>query len=319
MRISPLVGGKGKLCQIDPSETAGIELAGSGELGHIWLCLSPARLAAWRSIKDLVKNPDFYRKVHLEISVDDWDVPLVSVPCSDFFLCGHGVVENVCTPPIEVVRVPPLRMPPAQGSFNCHIPMRFREGLSLCLRNDNEGPMVVEGNLYWNEFKPDPDPIPYFGAQYIERETMGQPFQLADLGNPAGGTFWGLSLYVENHDRENRWHEAPVQLTVDGQDWPAAMACSGAETFFGDCWGFRRTFGRPRYGVTCARPFGRRLIDGGRFNPAGRFCAYRFLDTVAAPFERSLQVRLGRRDGVVLPTAEVSGKYRSVSYCWLNR
>src|SRR5450432_453573 len=91
-----------------------LNVAGAGEVSRIWITL-PQR------------DPEMLRALRLDMYWDGAATPAVSVPLGDFFgaILGRAV-------PFESE----LIADPEGRSFNCYIPMPFRKGARITLKNE---------------------------------------------------------------------------------------------------------------------------------------------------------------------------------------
>jgi hypothetical protein len=261
----------------------------------------------------LRQHRDLYRKIWLHVAFDAHGEAQVSAPLADFFLFGHGDLEDVDSHYLQAVRIPPFEDPPYQGALTCFAPMPFEAGARISFVNRNEIPVRVIAAFDWLE-REHPDPPLYFHASHVHRRIGDGPIVVLDR-RETRGTFVGLGLYVANSDSTYRWHEGWDAFTIDGA---APEPGTGVEDYFGLAWGFRRRVSRPLFGVTCVRPRdGSTTLASGRFDPAGEFAMYRFHPHDPVSFERSLRIDFltpRRRAGGADPPLE----YRSVAF-WYGR
>lgn len=304
----------GKWISLAPRESRDLTLTGSGVLRRIW-CVFNAAGRASEAMAALRAHPGLYRNIWIHIAFDDSEVVQVSAPVSDFFLCGHGDLEDVDCSYIQSVRIPPLDAPPYQAALNCFAPMPFAHQAKISFANRNPFPVRLIASFDWLE-RDDLEPaVRHFHATYTHKRSHRGPMVLLDARG-VEGQFVGLGLYVNNRDAAYRWHEPAEHFTIDDRAEP--LVGTGGEDYFCLAWGFRRLLSRERFGVTCMRPQGGSpTLAAGGFNPAGEYAMYRFHPDDPVPFERSLRLSLGTgggaRSGSVPPL-----EFRSVAY-WYGR
>lgn len=297
---------QGKWVSLDPGASRDLTLSGAGVLRRLWCVFNPLGRPP-EAMRTLTRHPEFYRNIWLHIAFDDVGDVHVSAPVADFFLLGHGEIDDLDSRWFQSVRIPPLAEPPFQGALTCLAPMPFAECARLSFVNRNPIPIRVIASVDWLETAPPATPPRYFHATYAHGRRT--PLVLLDRREHEG-TFVGLGLSVHNEDPAARWHEDPERFELDGK----RLIGTGAEDYFCLAWGFRRQLSRPLFGVTCARPQGgASSLPSGTFNPAGTFAMYRLHDGDPLPFTRSVRLSFANRCRVTAPFA-----FRAVSY-WYGR
>lgn len=313
MRRAQICAATGKWVQLEPRASSDLTLEGSGILRKLW-CVFNADGKPFEAMAALKAHRDLYRNIWVHIAFDDCGAVQVSAPLADFFLFGHGDLEDIDSEYLQSVRVPPLDESPYQGALTCFAPMPFRECAKISFVNRNAIPVRLIAGFDWVELEHEDRPQ-YFHATYAHGRCRGPSMVVFDRRD-AQGTFVGLGLYVNNRDRSNRWHEGRESFEIDGS--PEPIVGTGVEDYFCLAWGFRRLVTRPLFGVTCVRPQGGSpLLRSGRFNPAGEFAMYRFHVHDWVDFDRSLRLSFsaaeaGRTEGG--PPLE----FRSVAF-WYGR
>ena len=298
----------GKWVPVAPQASRDLTITGAGVLRRLW-CVFNAEGRPAQSMEALAAHPDFYHNIWVHIAFDDTGEVQVSAPVADFFLLGHGDVDDVDSAFFQVVRIPPLDARPYQGALTCLAPMPFAECAKISFVNRNPMPIRMIAGIDWLERDDLAAPVRHFHATFTHRPRHTGPMVILDRRDREGA-FAGLGLYVNNRERTSRWHEGAERFEIDGRR--PALVGTGAEDYFSLAWGFRRTLTRAHFGVTCARPHGgQHSLPSGTFNPAGEFAMYRFHVHDPIPFERAL--RLSFPGGGTVPL-----EYRAVAY-WYGR
>ena len=323
-----ICGSKKKLITLKPGESSDWQCVGSGSIRNMWLCAFAVGgkkhqrfydrlLHVNHNIRALIQNPEFYRKVWIHFTFDDADTPQVSVPFADFFLFGSGVVQDLRSQFVNTMKVPPMYRPPGQGSFNCRFPMPFAKNFRVSFENRNNVSMWLEGVISWDEQAHD-DEIMHFHTAFIEKHCDKEPILFADIEGKQGN-FFGLSLFVDNKDKEDRWHEAPEHFIVDG-DEQSMLQGTGGEVYFGSCWGYRQTWDGAYFGIPVAETYsGKPYTTQGRADPAGRFSAYRFHPHDPVSFNTSLRGFFAKTKEHRLPHENFNAYYRAASFYYARK
>lgn len=305
---------QGKWVSLAPRESSDLTLTGRGVLQRIWCVFNAAGTAA-EAMTALCAHRELYRNIWLHIAFDDADAVQVSAPVADFFLCGHGDLEDVDGQYFQSVRIPPLETAPYQAALTCFAPMPFLRSAKISFMNRNPFPVRLIASFDWIERDDLAPPVHHFHASFTHRRAQRGPLVLLDA-HGAEGQFLGVGLYVNNRDPGHRWHEPPERFAIDGD--ADGLVGTGVEDYFCLAWGFRRRVSRARFGVTCVRPHdGSPTLATGGFNPAGEYAMYRFHHDDGVPFARSLRLSLGgaRADPA---TRAPALEFRSVAY-WYGR
>lgn len=296
----------GKWVPLAPGASQDLTISGAGVLRRLW-CVFNAEGNPATSMHALAAHPDVYRNIWIHLAFDDTGDVQVSAPVADFFLLGHGDLDDVDSRFFQVVRIPPFDARPFQGALTCLAPMPFAECAKISFVNRNPIPMRMIAGLDWLQRDDPSTPVRHFHATFTHRRRHAGPMVLLDRRGREG-TFVGLGLYVNSRDRTSRWHEGAESFEIDGRP---ALRGTGAEDYFSLAWGFRRTLSRAQFGVTCARPHdGSLSLPSGTFNPAGEFAMYRFHVDDPIPFARRLRL--------AFPGGRTPLEFRSVAY-WYGR
>jgi Protein of unknown function (DUF2961) len=196
-----------------------LNISGTGLINRIWITIDN-------------RTPEMLRALRIDMYWDDESKPAVSVPFGDFFGVGLGrmtAFQNV------------FFANPEGRSFNCFIPMPFRKGAKIVIRN--ESGIDIRKIFYdvdysllkeWNE------DFLYFHACW-RRDTATVPgidFDL--LPKIAGrGRYLGVNIGVSaNSLYERSWFgegEIKMYLDEDG-DYPTLNG-TGTEDYIGSAWG----------------------------------------------------------------------------------
>ncbi|MBX3024952.1 DUF2961 domain-containing protein [bacterium] len=307
---------QGKWVALAPGQSRDLTLSGAGVLRRIWCVFNAAGTAA-EAMAALCAHRSLYQNIWLHIAFDDADVVQVSAPVADFFLCGHGDLEDVDCRYFQSVRIPPLDAPPYQAALNCFAPMPFAQQAKISFVNRNPFPVRLIASFDWLERADLEPPVLHFHATYTHKRSHRGPLVLLDARD-VEGQYVGVGLYVHNREATHRWHEPAEFFAIDDTQ---PLVGTGVEDYFCLAWGFRRRLSRERFGVTCMRPHGGSpTLEGGGFNPAGEYAMYRFHADDPVPFERSLRLSLGAAGAArAARAAEVPPlEFRSVAY-WYGR
>lgn len=200
------------------------------------------------------------RGVVLLIYYDGAETPAVQCPLGDFFGDGcNGKSMNFSTPLIEC----------APGSYNAYIPMPFKTGAKVVLRNDSD---VRLDNYSYVEWEPleqwNPD-LGYFHTTYQRRtfqltdETRETFFHVKGAGHLLGRQF----SVVTDEPRFNRFHfvmEGNNEVDIDGRQ--RVLDYLGSEDSFTFSWGFQNTFAGLHAGMPVVQTGDRNLLSIYRFH-----------------------------------------------------
>lgn len=291
-----------------------LTITGRGVLRRLW-CVINADGTPSDAVRTLTEHRDLYRNIWLHIAFDDEGEVQVSAPLADFFLFGHGDLEDVDSWYFQSVRIPGLNEPPYQGALTCFAPMPFAQRVKISFVNKNTIPVRLIACFDWLECRDLEEPVRHFHASYTHRRGHNQPLVVLNKQN-VEGTFIGLSLYVNNPHPSVRWHEAPERFRIDAQSVP--IIGTGCEDYFCLAWGFRRLIMRPLFGVTCMRPHnGSPLLKSGTFNSAGEYAMYRLHLHDSVSFTRSIEMSFAGAGMRKRPNIDPL-EFRSVAY-WYGR
>jgi hypothetical protein len=219
---------------IDAGSTAELlNVQGSGLINRIWVTV-------------IDRTPQMLRSLVIEMYWDGQEKPAVSVPLGDFFGVGLGRTASFFNSAFAN---------PEGRSFNCFIPMPFKTGARILVRNESA---IRLTHLYfdvdyqlgteWNE-----DNL-YFHA-YWSRDTattLAKDFEL--LPRVEGhGRFFGMNMGVNSNPLygESWWGEGEMKLFLDGDKEFPTLAGTGSEDYIGTGWG-QGAFSNPYAGCLIA-------------------------------------------------------------------
>ncbi len=196
-----------------------VNFNGSGVVNRIWLTISD-------------RSPEMLRSLKIEMFWDGEETPAVSVPLGDFFGIGLGrkaAFESA------------LFADPEGRSFNCFIPMPFKEKAVIRVTNESKKDLhqiFYEINLL--EKSHFQEEVLYFHAYWNrELETeLGEDFVI--LPQVKGkGRFLGtnIGIFTDELYQDTWWGEGEVKIHLDGDsDYPSLVG-SGTEDYVGTAYG----------------------------------------------------------------------------------
>ena len=195
-----------------------LDVAGAGEIRRIWITI-PQR------------DPEMLRALRFEIYWDGATTPAVSVPVGDFFgaILGRAV-------PFESE----LFADPEGRSFNCYIPMPFRKGAKVTLKNESR--RDVDALFYDVDLvtvrKADPDLL-YFHAVWTrqQRTEVGKDFEILPYVKGEGRYLGSHVGVIADGRNPGWWGEGEVKMYIDGDRDQPTIAGTGTEDYIGTGWG----------------------------------------------------------------------------------
>ena len=251
------------------------DIRGAGTIDRIWM-----------TIED--RSPEALRGLKLEMYWDGAATPAVSVPLGDFFL--HGAGEML---PMETA----LLASPEGRSFVSYIPMPFRSGARMVVRNESPKPVnLIFFDVNYRALPAQPADALYFHAWWSrDRATeLGRDFKI--LPKIEGrGRFLGASVTLLTNPvyEKTWWGEGEVKIALDG-DRPGrpTLVGTGAEDYIGTAWG---------QGAYINRYQGAPIAT---WDDEGRWTFYRWHVPDPVWFHRDIEVTLqqigGARKNIVL-------------------
>ncbi|HEY8967140.1 MAG TPA: glycoside hydrolase family 172 protein [Candidatus Methylacidiphilales bacterium] len=190
----------------------------SGTIRRIWMTLGP-------------RDPVILRGLRIEIFWDGAATPAVSCPLGDFF--GHALGRMQ---PFDAA----LFSSPEGRSFNCFVPMPFRDAFRIVVTNDSDrpgGPVFYEVNYTLGD---DVGAAGYFHAHW-RREAPTTPARDYEiLPRVAGrGRFLGANVGVIADTglyRKTWWGEGEFKVYLDGDEAYPTLVGTGTEDHIGTAW-----------------------------------------------------------------------------------
>jgi hypothetical protein len=237
----------------------------------------------WATVSD--RSPSSLRALRLRMYWDGSATPAVDAPFGDFFCAGLGRLTAFQSA---------LFSSPEGRSFNCTVPMPFRESARITVTN--EGSAGLEALFYDVDFQRRrvPDDMLYFHAFWTRRKSVpiGQDFEF--LPRVSGrGRFLGVNMGVNtNPAYPGTWFgEGEVRMYIDGDRDHPTISGTGTEDYIGTGYG-EGVFSSPFQGCTISDP------------KAGSFTFYRLHVPDGIYFHRDFRAVIeelggGERDIVV--------------------
>lgn len=200
-------------------KTVLLEYQGAGIITKIW----SANSTQW--------SEEDRRKLSINMYWDNEEKPAVSVPFSDFFGIGLGLMtsfENVF-----------FSMPEGR-SFNCAIPMPFRKAAKIEVVNESDKFIMFYYKINMVELPKLDDDALYFHAFWNrEIETQkGEDYTI--LPQIEGrGRYLGTNIGVIGNEKyRGSWFgEGEVKIYLDGDDKFPSLIGTGTEDYIGTGWG----------------------------------------------------------------------------------
>ncbi|NJY61737.1 DUF2961 domain-containing protein [Salinimicrobium sp. CDJ15-81-2] len=196
-----------------------VNFDGSGLVNRIWLTISD-------------RSPEMLRSLKIEMFWDGEENPAVSVPLGDFFGIGLGK---------KAAFESALFADPEGRSFNCFIPMPFKEKAVIRVTNESKKDLhqiFYEINLL--EKSHFQEEVLYFHAYWsrdLETE-LGKDFVI--LPKVEGkGRFLGTNIGIFTNElyEDTWWGEGEVKIYLDGDSEYPSLVGSGTEDYVGTAYG----------------------------------------------------------------------------------
>jgi hypothetical protein len=262
-----------------PGETVTLaELEGPGCITHIWLTQASRRRMGPSEMPqhiagvgmfdfDLgmgvhwdVPDPDYYRKMVIEMYWDDQETPSVVAPLGDFFGILNSITRSYESAPLSAsVHKNSEGRFGGYASLNSYFQMPFRTGARILLRNESDIPYLQYFHIDYELYrKPLPEDTLYFHAHW--RRTLPGTGWAPDLqansrevaytknltGNDnyvvldttGAGHYVGCNLAVTSA-QGTWWGEGDDMFFIDGEEWPPSVHGTGTEDYFGHAWGMQ--------------------------------------------------------------------------------
>ncbi len=185
----------------------------------------------WMTIYE--KSPEMLMGLKLQMFWDGNSRPAVSAPLGYFFGMGLGKMFAFESD---------LFSSPEGRSFNCYIPMPFRDGMKILLINETGH--VQESVFYDVDYtigESHPGDVLYFHAWYKRQDStvMREDYEFLPEIN-GKGRFLGVHFGVmANTDKylKSWWGEGEVKIYLDGDTEFPTLAGTGTEDYIGTGWG----------------------------------------------------------------------------------
>lgn len=214
-----------------------LETSGPGKITHIWMTVS-AYDGHLHPLRDLA----------IRIYWEGSSTPSVDVPLGDFFGQGHGKNYPLVSAPIQVGL--------NEMALNCYWPMPFHKQAKVEIVNIGERSIRrIYYNLDYQLGENPPDQGLFHARYHRVRELMPLPLE----GNTHGrgnyvildtlgeGHYVGCFLFVDSAPG-GWWGEGDEMIFMDGEEKPSIVG-TGTEDYFGNAWGYKKSFSYPYYGA----------------------------------------------------------------------
>ncbi len=265
---------------VEPGKTVVLaDLEGPGCINHIW-CTTFCRKVLGPSIQHPVlsgnvapvtemenaegvnweiNDPDYYRKVLIKMTWENFDGPSVLAPIGDFFCIGHSMPASFNSLPFNVSSRPSEEYTfGGTASMNCYLPMPFNKRARIEVINENENPLGLFFHIDYELYHEEMPDIAYFHASW-RRETpcngwgdnlcVNSP-EVNSVPNIDGkenflmldvkgrGHYIGCNLSVV-HFQGSWWGEGDDMMFIDDEESPSING-TGAEDYFNHAWGMQK-------------------------------------------------------------------------------
>ena len=227
----------------------------------------------WMTMPD--RSPQMLRGLRLEMFWDGAASPAVSAPVGDFFGVGLGQMAQ-----FESV----LFSNPEGRSLNCFVPMPFRTGMRIVMRNESGRDLPeLFYDVDYTLGDRHPANILYFHAHWRRENptTLQRDYEI--LPKVSGrGRYLGTNIGVIVNQSEyfnTWWGEGEVKIYLDGDDALPTIAGTGTEDYIGTGWG------QGRYSNLYQ---GSPVADEARM----RWCFYRYHIVDPVYFRRDVRVTI---------------------------
>lgn len=184
----------------------------------------------WFTIQN--REPAMLRSLRLQMFWDGQTKPAVDVPFGDFFVANLGKL---------VAFQSELFSSPEGRSFNCYIPMPFRKGAKIVLRNDGPSDQrMVYFDIDYILTNEIPADALYFHAFWTRQKSnpLKQDFEVLPVVK-GRGRFLGMSVGVNTDPVYDKtwWGEGEVKMYLDGDRQLPTINGTGTEDYIGTGWG----------------------------------------------------------------------------------
>ena len=214
-------GAKGDaFSMIGPQDTLVVfNQKGSGIITKMWM----ANSFAW--------SLENRRKISINMYWDGEEKPAVSVPFTDFFSIGLGLMrpfEN------EFFSMPEGR------SFNCAIPMPFRKAAKIEIVNQTDKFIMFYYKINMLSVPKLPDDVLYFHAYWNRDTATTKGVDYTVLPRVEGrGRYLGTNIGVIGNEKyKGTWFgEGEAKIFLDGDEQYPTLTGTGTEDYIGTGWG----------------------------------------------------------------------------------
>jgi hypothetical protein len=240
-----------------------LDIKGQGIIQRMWMTID--------------QTPLKLRSLRLQIFWDGDTKPAVDVPMGDFF--GYNLGKPVAFQSIYFSS--------GEGrSFNCYIPMPFKNAAKILLINEGKEPVKFYYDVDFIMQKLSLDAL-YFHAFWTRqmKAELGDDFLLLPRITGAG-RFLGMTVGVNTDSAYGRswWGEGEVKMYMDGDKEFPTIVGTGAEDYIGSAWGLG-TFTNLYQGCTVAN------------DSTGQFNFYRWHVPDAIYFNTDIKITLQQIGG----------------------
>jgi hypothetical protein len=211
----------------------------------------------WLTIMD--RSPEMLRGIKIEMFWDGASKPAVSAPLGDFFCHGLGRMATFESA---------LFSSPEGRSFNCIIPMPFRNSMKIVVTNGSKKDLSMffyDINMTVGDTHD--DSTAYFHATWNRENQTRFMKDYEILPKTSGaGRFLGCNIGVIADTEKwfsSWWGEGEIKMFIDGDGKYPTLCGTGTEDYIGTGWGL---------GQYSNLFQGANLADKDKF----QFCFYRF-------------------------------------------
>ena len=227
----------------------------------------------WMTMPD--RSPQMLRGLRLEMFWDGAASPAVSAPVGDFFGVGLGQMAQFESA---------LFSNPEGRSLNCFVPMPFRTGMRIVMRNESGRDLPeLFYDVDYTLGDRHPANILYFHAHWRRENPTILQRDYEILPKVSGrGRYLGTNIGVIVNQSEyfnTWWGEGEVKIYLDGDDALPTIAGTGTEDYIGTGWG------QGRYSNLYQ---GSPVADEARM----RWCFYRYHIVDPVYFRRDVRVTI---------------------------
>ena len=194
-----------------------VDYTGAGVINRIWMTI-------------IDRNPKALRAIHLDMYWDDASKPAVSVPLGDFFGIGLGRMAAFQSA---------LFSDPEGKSFNCYVPMPFKNHAKIVFVNESEQNQLLFYDVDLTVLKKPVKNLTYFHAYWNNKHSseLGQDFEILPAIK-GEGRFLGsnISVKADSIYGDTWFGEGEVKIYIDGDNAHPTLAGSGTEDYIGSAW-----------------------------------------------------------------------------------